>query len=69
MVSIRPTTGIKPLYTTIAAVTVNPIVTVAICFIKPKFFCLNSFSIFKKAASLCTMQPQTILLSINKFAV
>ena len=29
-VSIRPTTGIKPLYTTIATVTMKPIVAVAI---------------------------------------
>lgn len=34
-VSIRPTTGIKPLYTTIATVTMNLIVSTAIVFLNP----------------------------------
>ena len=35
MVSIRPTTGIKPLYTTIATVTMNLIVSAAIVLLNP----------------------------------
>ena len=34
-VSIRPTTGIKPLYTTIATVTMNLIVSAAIVLLNP----------------------------------
>ena len=35
LVSIRPTTGIKPLYTTIATVTMNLIVSAAIVLLNP----------------------------------
>ena len=35
IVSIRPTTGIKPLYTTIATVTMNLIVSAAIVLLNP----------------------------------
>ena len=39
IVSIRPTTGIKPLYTTIATVTMNLIVSAAIVLLNPYVLC------------------------------
>ena len=52
-VSIRPTTGIKPLYTTIATVTMNLIVSAAIVLLNPYVTVYISYKIPPFALSIC----------------
>ena len=51
-VSIRPTTGIKPLYTTIATVTMNLIVSAAIVLLNPYVTVYSSYKIRPFALSV-----------------